>query len=385
MTSPDLFSDPAADAPWTPTLLARTARRVLEGSIGTLWVRGEVSELKAYQSGHWYFTLRDAEAQVRCVMWRTHASRIKVPPAPGTQVFLRGTPTVWEERGELRLTVTELLVTDQVGQAQLALERVRLALEKDGLFDPARKRPLPPFPERIAVVTSLDGAALRDIITVTRKRWPAMALLVVGTKVQGAEAEAGVVRALGLVNRLERLDLCILARGGGSKEDLAVFNAESVCRALAAVAVPTISAIGHETDVSLTDLVADVRAATPSAAAEMAVPDRADLVRQAAALGTRLAQALGRGTRLAGERLARTGDRLEAALTRRLERPRRDLERLGAQLDALSPLRVLDRGYSVAQAPDGRVLRRRADFAPGLSFGLRVSDGTVAARVDPTP
>ncbi|HMV32286.1 MAG TPA: exodeoxyribonuclease VII large subunit, partial [Gemmatimonadales bacterium] len=288
MTSPDLFSDPAADAPWTPTLLARTARRVLEGSIGTLWVRGEVSELKAYQSGHWYFTLRDAEAQVRCVMWRTHASRIKVPPAPGTQVFLRGTPTVWEERGEFRLTVTELLVTDQVGQAQLALERVRLALEKDGLFDPARKRPLPPFPERIAVVTSLDGAALRDIITVTRKRWPAMALLVVGTKVQGAEAEAGVVRALGLVNRLERLDLCILARGGGSKEDLAVFNAESVCRALAAVAVPTISAIGHETDVSLTDLVADVRAATPSAAAEMAVPDRADLVRQAAALGTRL-------------------------------------------------------------------------------------------------
>ena len=128
MPSPDLFSDPAADAPWTPTLLARTARRVLEGSIGTLWVRGEIAELKAYQSGHWYFTLRDAEAQVRCVMWRTYAGRVKSPPAPGTQVFLRGTPTVWEERGEFRLTVTELLVTDQVGQAQLALERVRRAL-----------------------------------------------------------------------------------------------------------------------------------------------------------------------------------------------------------------------------------------------------------------
>ncbi len=252
MPSPDLFSDPAADAPWTPTLLARTARRVLEGSIGTLWVRGEISELKAYQSGHWYFTLRDAEAQVRCVMWRTYAGRVKSPPAAGTQVFLRGTPTVWEERGEFRLTVTELLVTDQVGQAQLALERVRRALEQDGLFDPARKRPLPPLPARIAVVTSLDGAALRDIITVTRKRWPAMQLLVAGTKVQGAEAEAEVVRALGVVNRMERIDLCILARGGGSKEDLAVFNSEAVCRALAAVTVPTISAIGHETDVGPT-------------------------------------------------------------------------------------------------------------------------------------
>lgn len=380
MTTPDLFSDAA---PWTPALLTKAARRVLEGGIGPLWVRGEVSGLKVYQSGHWYFTLRDAEAQVRAVMWRTYAARLKTQPVDGTQVFVFGTPTLWEEKGEFRLNVTELMVTDQVGQQQLELERIRKALEKDGLFDVSRKRSLPPLPERIAVVTSLDGAALRDIITVTRKRWPAIELIVIGTRVQGAEAEGELVRALGIVNRLGGIDLCVVGRGGGSREDLAVFNSEMVCRALAAVRVPTISAVGHETDVSFTDLVADVRAATPSAAMELAVPDRADLARQVAGLGLRLGNALGRGTRLAGERLSRSADRLEVALERQLERPRRDLERLGAQLDALSPLRVLERGYSVARGDAGRVLRRIADFAPGSPFTLRVVDGTVPARVEP--
>jgi exodeoxyribonuclease VII large subunit len=282
----------ASDAPWTPTLLAKAARRVLEGGIGALWVRAELSGLKVYQSGHWYFTLRDAEAQIRAVMWRTHASRIREPPPDGTQVFVYGTPTVWEERGEFRFTATELLVTEQIGQAQRELERIRTALDRDGLFDTARKRPLPALPERIAVVTSLDGAALRDIITVTRKRWPAVQLLVVGTKVQGADAESDLVRALRLVNHLPRIDLCVVGRGGGSKEDLAVFNSEVVCRALAAVEVPTVSAVGHETDVSLSDLVADARAATPSAAMELAVPDRADVARHVAALGLRLGNAI---------------------------------------------------------------------------------------------
>jgi exodeoxyribonuclease VII large subunit len=315
-------------------------------------------------------------------MWRTYSSRLKEPPPDGTQVFVFGIPTVWEERGEFRLNVTELLVTDQIGKAQLELERIRKALEKDGLFDPARKRSLPSLPERIAVVTSLDGAAMRDIITVTRKRWPAVELLVIGTKVQGAEAVGEIVRALGIVNRLERIDLCLIARGGGSKEDLAIFNSELVCRALAAVRVPTVSAVGHETDISFTDLVADVRAATPSAAIELAVPDRADFARHVAALGLRLGNALGRGTRLAGERLARTADRLESVLARQIERPRSDLQRLAAQLDALSPLRVLERGYGVARDSDGRVLRRRADFTPGRPFNLRVTDGDVSARVE---
>jgi exodeoxyribonuclease VII large subunit len=380
----DLFSQPS-DTPWTPTQLARAARRVVEQGIGPLWVRGEISGLKTYSSGHWYFTLCDAQAQIRCVMWRTYTQRHKTPPPDGTQVFLFGTPTLWEERGEFRLNVTQLLITDKVGQQQLALERIRDALARDGLFDPSRKRTLPVLPGTIAVVTSPDGAALRDIITVAHRRWPTVQLLVLGARVQGAEAEADLVRALRRVNRLPAADCCVLARGGGAKEDLAVFNSESVCRALAGVQVPTISAVGHETDLCLTDLVADVRAATPSAAMELVLPDREDFARQVAGLGFRLGTALSRGTRLARERLARSADRLQAALDQRLERRRRDLERLGAQLDALSPLKVLDRGYSVARGADGRVLRDRAAFPPGLDFTLRVTDGDVAARVREVP
>jgi exodeoxyribonuclease VII large subunit len=378
----DLFS--STDAPWTPTLLARAARRVLEGGIGPLWVRGEISSLKVYQSGHCYFTLRDAGAQIRAVMWRSHAVKVKDLPPEGTQVFAFGLPTMWEEKGEFRFTVSQLLVTDQIGQQQIVRERIRAALEKDGLFELARKRALPPLPERIAVVTSLDGAALHDIVTVARKRWPAVELLVVPTRVQGEGADVEIVYALRLVNRLTRVDLCILARGGGSREDLAIFDGEAVCRALAAVRVPTIAAVGHETDVSFADLVADIRAATPSAAIELCIPDRADIARQVGTLGVRLAGALTRGTRLAGERLARTADRLEVALTRQLERPSRDLGRIAAQLDALSPLRVLERGYAVARDTNGQVLRQRADFSPGLQFSLRVKDGSVPARVDET-
>lgn len=378
MPEPDLFSE----SPWTPTQLVRAARRSVEANIGPLWVRGEITGFKAYQSGHWYFTIGDGQSQIKCVMWRLNTLRARVKLTDGAQVFLHATPTVWEERGEFRLTVSDVLLTGDTGEQQLALERIRAALMRDGLTDPARKRPMPLLPTGIAVVTSLDGAALRDIIIVTRKRFPAMPIFVVGARVQGAEAEADLVRALTRVNRLPGVDVCILARGGGSREDLAIFNSEAVCRALAAVTVPTISAVGHETDVSLTDLVADLRAATPSAAAEMVVPDAAVLRRQVATLGLRLGQALDRGTRLGRERLARTGDRLEHLLTQRLERPRLDLLRLGAQLDALSPLRVLDRGYAVPTGTDGHILRRRAEFSPGLSFTLRVTDGQVPARVD---
>lgn len=376
------MSLPLEEEAWTPTRLTQSARKLVEGSFGPLWLRGEVSGLKAYQSGHWYFALRDAGAQVRCVMWRTYTSRLRAAPAEGTQVYVQGTPTVWEERGEFRLTVTALLVTADLGLQQVELERTRAALERDGLLDPARKRPLPAFPSRIAIVTSLDGAALRDIITVSRKRWPSVELLVVGTKVQGVEAEAEMVRALGIAGRLEGVELCVLARGGGSKEDLGVFNREAVCRALAAVPVPTVSAVGHETDVSLTDLVADRRAATPSAAMELILPDREEEARHAASLASRLAHALSRGTRLARERLERTADRLEMQQARVLERSRHDLDRLGAQLDALSPLRVLERGYGVARDAAGRILRRRAEFPPGLAFRLRVVDGEVPARVE---
>jgi len=191
------------------------------------------------------------------------------------------------------------------------------------------------------------------------------------------------VRALELVSRIPDVELCIVGRGGGGREDLAAFNSEAVCRALAAVRVPTISAVGHETDISLTDLVADVRAPTPSAAAEMAVADRREVLRLLDDLGARLAGGLGNRTRLGAERLARTADRLQGAVEGLLRRQRHRADRLGAQLDALSPLRILDRGYAVPVDPDGNVLKRRADFRPGAPFRLRVADGDVGARVEP--
>jgi len=379
--APSLFDRSPTDAAWTVTKLTRAARRAVEGELGELWIRGEITGFKAYQSGHWYFTLRDAESQLRCVMWRTYTRRIRTPPAEGAQVYLFGTPSVWEERGEFRFAATELLATEAVGKQQLAFERAKAALARDGLFDLERKRPLPPMPTRIAVVTSLEGAALRDIITVIRSRWPPARLFVCGGAVQGAEAERELTRALTLVNRLPDIDLCIVGRGGGSREDLAAFDSEKVCRALAAVRVPTISAVGHEVDVCLTDLVADHRAATPSAAAELAVPDQADVLRHVDMVAGRLAAGLAQRSRLGHERLARTTDRLLGAMERLVTGWRSRADHLGAQLDALSPLRVLGRGYSMALAADGIVLRRRDQFRAGDRFTLRVVDGDVPARV----
>jgi exodeoxyribonuclease VII large subunit len=375
----DLLAAP--DEVWSVTRLTLAAKRVVE-EFPPLWVRGEVLECKAWKSGHWYFKLRDANSQVSCCMWQRYAVRAGKPPADGTEVFVLGKPSLYEAKGEFQLSVTRMLPTAGIGQTQRELERVKARLHQDGLFDPARKRSLPPMAGTIAVVTSTDGAALRDIITVAARRWPSARLLVVDARVQGGNAVDALVRALGLVNRLAEVDCCIVGRGGGGREDLSAFNAEAVCRALAAVRVPTISAVGHETDISLTDLVADVRAPTPSAAAEMAVTDRREVLRQLDDLGARLAGGLGGRTRLAGQRLARTADRLQGAVEAVLRRERHRAERLAAQLDALSPLRILDRGYAVPVDPDGRVLKHRADFRPGAPFRLRVADGDVGARVE---
>lgn len=366
----------------TVSQLTAAVKGVVEAELGPLWVQGEVTGLKAYASGHWYFTLRDARSQVRCCMWKTYSQRCGAKPADGTQVFVLARPDVWEEKGEFRLSVQKLLVTSEMGSAALEFDRVRRLLQADGLFDPLRKRPLPEYPRTIAVVTSRDGAALRDIISVVRARWPIATLLVFGARVQGDGAADEICRAIARMNRTEGIDLCIIGRGGGAREDLAAFNDERVCRALAGVPIPTISAVGHETDVTLADLVADVRAATPSNAAELAVPDVFALRRRLAADGARLANGLTRRTRLVAERLARSGDRLQGAMEARSAAGRARLERLAAQLDALSPLRVLGRGYAVPTAPDGRLLRSRSDFRSGDAFNLRVADGDVAARAE---
>jgi exodeoxyribonuclease VII large subunit len=341
-----------------------------------------VTGFKKYQSGHWYFSLRDRQAQVRCVMWRLDAQRLRVPPEEGMEVFAEAKPTVWEEKGELRLTVKQLIPTAADGSWQIKLARARAALERDGLLEPARRRALPRYARRVGIVTSTDGAALRDIVSVARRRWPGVELLVVPARVQGDTAERELCAALALVNRLD-VDVVIVGRGGGSREELQAFNGEAVARAVAAVRVPTISAVGHETDVSLTDLVADLRAATPSAAAEAAVPDREAVRAQVHALARRLARGLTARVELGGQRLDRTADRLGASLIGRIERGRGRLNGLDATLQALNPMRVLGRGFSLARDADGRVLRHTRDFPPGTPFRLTVADGDVPARVDP--
>lgn len=372
----------STDNVWSVAQLSHAVKEVIDGCFMPVWVRGEIVQCKVWSSGHWYFTLRDKRSQVKCCLWKLNAARAGKPPADGTEVFVLGRPCIYEEKGEFQFIVQRILPTSALGRKQQELERVKEALQKDGLFDPARKRRVPEYASTIALVTSRDGAAVHDVVTVTRKRWPCARLLVIGARVQGDGAVQDLVRALTLVNRIPRLDVCIIGRGGGCREDLAAFNSEAVCRALAGVKVPTISAVGHEIDISLTDLVADIRAATPSAAAELAVADRQDVLRLIDDLSLRLASGLSGRTRLVSERLARTGDRLEADMESILQARRHQADRLAAQLDALSPLRVLARGYAVALAEDGEVLKRQAEFTPGRPFRLRVSDGEVPARVE---
>ena len=378
----DLFpaSGPSSsEGAWTIAQVTKRARQLVEAGMRPLWMQGEVTGFKAYRSGHWYFSLRDAEAQVRCVMWRTDNQRV-APPEDGLQVFVEGRPTVWEERGEFRITVRSLIPTDAGGQWELQLQQAKAALERDGLLDPTRKRPLPKYPSRIAVITSPDGAALHDILTVLARRWPAVEVLLLPTRVQGDAAERELCRALRLVNKIP-VDVVIVGRGGGSREDLWAFNRERVARAVAAVEVPIISAVGHEEDVALTDLVADLRAPTPSAAAEAVVPDRRESRRVVEALARRLGQSLSNRTVLGNERLARTADRLTVAMQGQVGHRRAHLAALSAKLDALSPLKVLERGFAVVRDDDGRVLKSVASFEPDMAFRVTVVDGDVRARV----
>ncbi|HRP08459.1 MAG TPA: exodeoxyribonuclease VII large subunit [Gemmatimonadales bacterium] len=411
---------------WTVTQLARTIKGRVEEGFAPVWVKGELVGVKRYPSGHWYFALRDEAAKVDCTMWRGAASRLTAPLEEGTEVFALGSPGVWEERTSLRFNVTRVMPAAGIGAAAQLLERTRKLLLADGLLDPARKRPLPEFPARIAVVTSLAGAAVRDIITVASRRWPGVELLVVGAAVQGEDAPGELVAALATVNRLEGVDLCIVGRGGGGKEDLAAFNDEAVCRAIAACRVPVISAVGHEVDVTLADLVADLRAATPSQAAEFALPDRREVLARfdalQGAIGTAMSTLVGRRlervdrtrdrignamqrqiqrserrisaavaalplalqkyTGRPRERLVHLEGRLRPAMKRRLDRIDAGLATVAGRLDALSPLAVLGRGYAVPLDRNGKVLRRIADFVPGTSFRLRVSDGEIAATTE---
>jgi len=358
--------------------LTSAAKDLVEGAFPPLWVRGEVSDFKAHRNGHWYFALRDAQAQVRCVVWSAQTRRLPAPPDDGMQVVALGQMTVWPVRGDLQFSV-RALEADGEGLWRKALELTRQRLEADGLLDQARKRALPIAPRTVAVITSPDGAALHDIITVARRRSPGVNLVIVPAKVQGEGAPESLVAALERVSRWNGCDVLIIGRGGGSREDLWAFNDERVARALAACPMPTISAVGHETDISICDLVADLRAATPSAAAEAAVPSVSDQRSRLRSLGRQLAATAQRRQQRVTARVETTQRRLVTAAQRVTERRQARLSTAAAQLEALSPLATLARGYAVARTPDGATLSEVGAFSPGQEFELWVRDGVVAA------
>jgi len=265
---------------WSVAQLTRQIRQVLEGSLGALAVEGEISNFRAAASGHLYFNLKDRDAQIRCVMFRAAAQSLRFQVGDGLQVVVRGKVTVFEQRGEYQLQVV-LLEPKGAGALQLAFEQLKKKLEAEGLFAPERKRAIPFLPRRVGIVTSPQGAAVRDMITVIGRRFPGMPILIAPALVQGEQAGREVAQAIATLNRLakrEKIDVIIVGRGGGSVEDLWAFNEEVVARAIFASKVPIISAVGHETDFTIADFVADLRAPTPSAAAELAVPSRIDLL-----------------------------------------------------------------------------------------------------------
>ncbi len=363
------------------TEVAEVLTKAIDNTLGQIWIKGELRELRKHRNGHWYFSLADEKSQLRCVMWQSHAQRVKADPKDGAEVFLLARPTFWGGKGDLRLSAVTLLQSEGIGAQQLAYLKAREALMRDGLFDPMRKRPLPELPVTLALITSLDGAALGDMVSVARRRWPSVRLLVLPATVQGQRAEGSLIRALALLERVSA-DLCVIGRGGGAKDDLVVFNSEAVCRAAARAPIPIISAVGHETDLLLLDEIADRRAPTPSAAMEMALPDREEIVERIATLGIRLGAGLRRRTELLRERMLRSGDRMRHAMHDRLRTVRVRVDRLGAQLQILSPLKTLERGYAVPRNQAGAVLRRREEFRPGERFDLQVRDGIVAARTE---
>lgn len=368
-----------------------------------LLVRGEVSNYKCYPSGHHYFSLKDEQGSIRCVMFRGDAARLRFKPVNGLSVIAYGRVSVYPRDGQYQLYCTQLM-EDGRGALDRAFEELKKKLEAQGLFDPAKKQPLPAYPGRIALVTSPAGAAVRDMIRILRQRWPLTEVLVVPVRVQGEGAAEEIAAAIHQVNNRDDIDLIITGRGGGSREDLWAFNEEPVAWAIALSNIPVISAVGHEPDVTISDYVADLRASTPSNAAELAVPDQQQERQRLEGLTLRLRQAmevqLDRDrkelTRLEQSRVLRNPvavvddqrmrldgvqRRLAMALERTLRRGRVELAGLAGRVDAMSPLKVLSRGYAIAKA-EGRAVTTVEQVQPGQAMDVLVADGVYHCRVE---
>lgn len=369
-----------------------------------LYIRGELSNYKIYPSGHHYFTLKDGQSALRCVMFKSSAVKLRFRPENGMQAVVFGRISVFPRDGAYQLYCTQLS-PDGVGDLYVAFEQLKQKLQQEGLFDPAHKKPLPLYPQRIAIVTSGAGAAVHDMIRILRRRYPLAKVILLPVRVQGAEAPPEIAGAIRYADKWKIGDVIITGRGGGSMEDLWAFNDERVARAIYACETPVISAVGHEPDVTISDFVADARASTPSNAAEIAVPDQVELRRQLSDLAERMTgseasrlqalrervDALGR-KRVLTDQLAYVQDkrmellhlqqRLGDLANAEIARKQKSFTALAASLDAMSPLKVLGRGYAVARNEAGQVLKSSGETHIGERIHVTLGSGGLTAVVD---
>ncbi len=390
----------------TVSELNEAVRSLVESNLRfrDLCVVGEISNYKIYPSGHHYFTLKDSESSLRCVMFRASASRLRFRPENGMRVFASGSLRIYPRDGAYQLYCNGI-VPDGVGDLQIAFEQLKQKLYAEGLFDESHKKALPAFPKRIAIVTSSAGAAVHDMIRIFRQRWPMTKLLLLPVRVQGMEAPAEIASAIRYANRHQIADLIITGRGGGSLEDLWAFNDERVARAIYASEIPVISAVGHEPDITISDFVADRRASTPSNAAEIAVPDHREMEEYIRGIGVRLDQSVLRDLQKRRQQLGslknrgvlkdassfvdlrrmdvdRITARLVSAGQKQIAERRQALVQSAAALDAMSPLKVLSRGYVVADKGNGEIVRSLKQLSKGELLELLFTDGKASCMVE---
>lgn len=371
--------------------------------LGGVFLRGEISNFKNhYRSGHFYLSLKDENAVIRAVMFKGNAQRLRFLPQDGMKVTVSGRVSLYERDGQYQFYIDDMQ-PDGVGALHVAYEQLKEKLQKEGLFDASRKRPLPPYPERVGVITSETGAALQDILHVLGRRWPLAEVVLLPVLVQGPEAPAQICRAIHTINEAHAADVLIVGRGGGSIEDLWAFNDEGVARCIAGSAIPVVSAVGHETDFTIADFAADARAPTPSAAAEMVSPEQTAVEAYRLSMQVRMRTLLSRKVDALRDRQRQAAQglqspvrlfnmhrmkvdmldaRLAAVAKTKTERGRAEIAALAARLDALSPLKVLARGYAVAETADGQTVTRVGMLSKGERLSLRFADGRAYCRVN---
>lgn len=384
----------------TVSQLNRFIKQMLDGTsiLNNIWVKGEISNFKRHYTGHCYLTLKDEGGVLKAVMFKANAARLAFAPENGMKVLARGRVSVYERDGSYQLYIEEMQ-PDGVGSLHIAYEQLKARLQEEGLFDEAKKKPLPPYPNTIGVVTATTGAAIRDIINILSRRYPCAKVLIYPTLVQGEGASAGIAEAIEYFNAHKLADVLIVGRGGGSIEDLWAFNEEQTARAIYASEIPVVSAVGHETDFTIADFVADLRAPTPSAAAELVVPSVAELREKLLSMRSRVIMGALHTIRMKRSQIEKITLRSPAAkladnrillddLTKHLvrntklilDRKREEIKAAAGRLDAMSPLAVLGRGYSIAKSKDGTVIRQKGDAVSGTEFELVLSDGSVGAK-----